>query len=138
MQKEEKVLGSQRRIKLTPQQIKSLNKFYNCNSKPGNKDRIKIAEALGIEIERIKNWFQNRRAKDKKESIESTEHLVLSNTHEKPSFEKTQEPEISQNTDHVLLSINTCEKTTQINTQEKKGMFKIRPNCNDLYTRRDL
>lgn len=138
MQKEEKVLGSQRRIKLTPQQIKSLNKFYNCNSKPGNKDRIKIAEALGIEIERIKNWFQNRRAKDKKESIESTEHLVLSNTHEKPSFEKTQEPEISQNTDHVLMSINTYEKTTQINTQEKKGMFKIRPNCNDLYTRRDL
>ncbi len=74
---EDKPIRNQKRIKLTPQQIKSLNSFYDINPKPGNKDRLKLSQTLGIGIDKIKNWFQNRRAKDKKDLIDASSDLSV-------------------------------------------------------------
>lgn len=43
-----------------------LTEFYNLNSRPGNSERDLLAQKLGIGIDKVKNWFQNRRAKEKK------------------------------------------------------------------------
>lgn len=61
------------RVKLTIHQINVLGEFYSYNPRPGNKDRIFLAQKLGIGLDKVKNWFQNRRAKEKKDILEEAE-----------------------------------------------------------------
>lgn len=64
--------GYQRkRSGLTKQQIEILTSLYTVNKKPTTCQRLQIAESLGVQEDKIKNWFQNRRAKDKKLHRES-------------------------------------------------------------------
>lgn len=59
------------RTKLAQGQTHLLNEFYRLNPRPSNGERIFLAKKLGIRLDKIKNWFQNRRAKEKKEGHES-------------------------------------------------------------------
>ena len=62
------------RVKLSPEQTKILNEYYAFNSRPGNSERQYLSDQLGVNVDKIKNWFQNRRAKDKKDTLE---HRIL-------------------------------------------------------------
>lgn len=55
-----------RKAGLSKQQIEVLASIYMANKKPNAYQRLQIAERLSAEEDKIKNWFQNRRAKDKK------------------------------------------------------------------------
>lgn len=54
------------RVKFRQEQTNFLNNAYNSNSKPSSKERVLIANVVGISEDKIKNWFQNRRAKERK------------------------------------------------------------------------
>lgn len=51
---------------LSKQQIEILLQIYSVNKKPTTMQRIDIAGKLNVSEDKIKNWFQNKRAKDKK------------------------------------------------------------------------
>lgn len=55
-----------KKVGLSKQQIEVLSSIYEVNKKPTAYQRLQIAERLNAEEDKIKNWFQNRRAKDKK------------------------------------------------------------------------
>lgn len=60
-----------RKSGLTKEQIEVLASIYCINKKPTTFERIEMAEKLGVQEYKIKNWFQNRRAKDKKQFKET-------------------------------------------------------------------
>ena len=62
------------RVKLTQEQVRLLNEFYHFNPRPNTSERICLSQKLGIGLDKIKNWFQNRRAKEKKDSHDSLHH----------------------------------------------------------------
>ncbi|KAM0681288.1 hypothetical protein GINT2_000487 [Glugoides intestinalis] len=51
---------------LSKQQIAVLASIYNLNKKPTTFQRYEIAQRLDVCEDKIKNWFQNRRAKERK------------------------------------------------------------------------
>lgn len=51
---------------LNKQQTDILARIYAINPKPTTHQRIEIARNLNVPEDKVKNWFQNRRAKDKK------------------------------------------------------------------------
>lgn len=53
---------------LSKTQVDFLMSIYKVNSKPTTFQRLGIAENLGIPEDKVRNWFQNRRAKDKRAS----------------------------------------------------------------------
>lgn len=61
---------------LTKQQIELLTSIYMVNKKPTTFQRQEIAQRLGVNEDKIKNWFQNRRAKDKKLLREKSSILI--------------------------------------------------------------
>ena len=48
-------------------QIKKLEAFFSENHYPQKEDRARLAKELGLETNKVKVWFQNRRSKWKKE-----------------------------------------------------------------------
>lgn len=64
---------------LNRQQIDVLLRIYAVNTKPSTLQRIEIARNLNVPEDKVKNWFQNKRAKDKKmrcdESFRSYENF---------------------------------------------------------------
>ena len=55
------------RSKLTLKQTGFLNDAYKQCSRPSSRELHYYAHTLGVTPERIKNWFQNRRAKERRE-----------------------------------------------------------------------
>lgn len=51
---------------LSKQQTDILARIYAINTKPSTLQRIEIARNLNVPEDKVKNWFQNKRAKDKK------------------------------------------------------------------------
>lgn len=54
-----------RRTKLTTAQKDFLNLCFEMNQNPNTQERAKIAQQSSISEEKVKNWFQNRRAKER-------------------------------------------------------------------------
>ena len=75
-----RIYGEHGRIKLSMEQIRVLSEFYNHNKRPGNRERVLLAEKLRIGIDKVKNWFQNRRAKDRKDLLEAMQQECLNKT----------------------------------------------------------
>ncbi|KAI5176510.1 hypothetical protein PAEPH01_2324 [Pancytospora epiphaga] len=74
----ERASRSQARVKLTSEQVEILNDFYMTNHRPSYSERHFVALRLGISDEKVKNWFQNRRAKNKKDSnIDYTQEYTI-------------------------------------------------------------
>jgi len=55
------------RVKLTSDQINYLINIYRNTQKPSTEEREALANQLGVPHEKIKNWFQNKRAKERKD-----------------------------------------------------------------------
>lgn len=62
------------RQKLAPEQISLLLEVFKINPKPATEVRNKLATKLEVSSDKIKNWFQNRRAKERKRSVSSPLH----------------------------------------------------------------
>jgi hypothetical protein len=53
-------------------QLKTLENLYASNKRPDYEDKEELATRFGTTVKRIQIWFQNRRAKDKKEPKKQT------------------------------------------------------------------
>lgn len=70
MDEKRKSPGDSSRVKLTPEQVDFLNDAYRINSRPSHSERDLYARRLGIGLDKVKNWFQNKRAKDRKDCMD--------------------------------------------------------------------
>ncbi|KKO75977.1 homeobox protein hd-9 [Vairimorpha ceranae] len=51
--------------KLSLEDKEFLEKYFENNSRPNDKEKNEIAHFLKVSYRKIKNWFQNRRAKER-------------------------------------------------------------------------
>ena len=59
---------SKKKIRLTNNQLYFLKNFYLSNPRPDYEERTILSRELFINEDKIKNWFQNMRAKERKSS----------------------------------------------------------------------
>lgn len=67
------------RTVLTEKQLNLLRACYNANSRPDALVKEQLVELTGLSARVIRVWFQNKRCKDKKKSVE----IKLQMRHEK-------------------------------------------------------
>ncbi len=68
-----------RRRRLSNEETRYLQEAFNQNQRPNSENRAIIANKLGLSNRAIQIWFQNRRAKLKKDSQDTKPGLVFSN-----------------------------------------------------------
>ncbi|KAL2269981.1 hypothetical protein VTJ83DRAFT_2165 [Remersonia thermophila] len=51
--------------RLAKEEVELLEREFAKNQKPSSSTKRELAEQMGVEVPRINNWFQNRRAKEK-------------------------------------------------------------------------
>ena len=71
--------GSRPRAMISDEQVATLKAYYAVNPKPRREDLIKISEEIGHPFKVVKVWFQNTRARDRREAVHSkafTKHLL--------------------------------------------------------------
>ncbi|KAK0618547.1 hypothetical protein B0T17DRAFT_592285 [Bombardia bombarda] len=51
--------------RLAKDEVELLEREFSKNPKPNSSTKRELAEQMGVEVPRINNWFQNRRAKEK-------------------------------------------------------------------------
>ncbi|KAJ3130432.1 hypothetical protein HK100_008034 [Physocladia obscura] len=64
--------GRRKRVHPTREQQALLEQFFDANSKPNSKERAEICLAVNINTKSVQIWFQNRRAKLKKDETNGT------------------------------------------------------------------
>lgn len=64
--------GSRVRSQISDEQVAVLKACYNINSKPRREELQQIADKIGHPFKVIKVWFQNSRARDRREGRQST------------------------------------------------------------------
>lgn len=62
--------------------IDFLTTVYSTNQKPSMRERAQLAKRLGVCVDKVRNWFQNRRARDKR--VFSEYHSSRYNISEEP------------------------------------------------------
>ena len=65
---EAKKAGGRPRAMISDDQVSILKAYYSLNSKPRREDLIKISEEIGHPFKVVKVWFQNTRARDRREN----------------------------------------------------------------------
>ncbi|OZJ04818.1 hypothetical protein BZG36_02333 [Bifiguratus adelaidae] len=60
-----------RRRRLTQEETKTLNSVFEATTKPNSQARKKLAEKLGMTPRAVQIWFQNRRAKQKRDTSDA-------------------------------------------------------------------
>jgi homeobox-leucine zipper protein len=60
------------RFKFSKSEEMHLEKFYEKNPYPNNMERIGISIFINIPVKNIKVWFQNRRARDRRENQDTS------------------------------------------------------------------
>ncbi|KAL3295758.1 homeobox domain-containing protein [Colletotrichum asianum] len=53
--------------RLAKDEVEKLESVFQANNKPNSSMKKQLAEQMGVDVARINNWFQNRRAKAKQE-----------------------------------------------------------------------
>ncbi|KAF9764983.1 Homeobox protein HD-9 [Nosema granulosis] len=71
------------RSKLSQSQKEYLTTYFEMNPRPTTQERAQISIHLGVPESKIKNWFQNRRAKERYASEEANLHNRFQNHEEK-------------------------------------------------------
>ncbi|KAJ0705509.1 putative transcription factor & lipid binding HD-SAD family [Helianthus annuus] len=80
--------SSRQYSRYTQEQIEELEKFFNKNSHPTEKERFEIANKLNITIKKVKFWFQNKRTQLKTQT-ERHEHTILKQENEQLRLENS-------------------------------------------------
>ena len=74
-----KASGGRPRAMISDEQVATLKAYYGVNPKPRREDLINISEEIGHPFKVVKVWFQNTRARDRREAVNSkafTKHLL--------------------------------------------------------------
>ena len=69
--------GNQKRPRttITAKQLEILRTSYNASSKPSRHVREQLAQETGLDMRVVQVWFQNRRAKDKRQKKEDCDTM---------------------------------------------------------------
>ncbi|KAL8841713.1 MAG: hypothetical protein Q9176_003108 [Flavoplaca citrina] len=67
------------RPRLTPEQIAVLEENFKCKPKPGTDFKKHLATRIGLSLQRVNNWYQNRRAKARHQRPQERRFDVLPN-----------------------------------------------------------
>lgn len=59
-------MESHRKHSFKSDRLTILEQIYLENPKPTSEEKTEIAQSLGLDVAKVKNWFQNRRAKERK------------------------------------------------------------------------
>ncbi|KAK3336019.1 hypothetical protein B0T19DRAFT_25885 [Cercophora scortea] len=84
--------------RLAKDEVELLEREFLKNPKPNSSTKRELAEQMGVEVPRINNWFQNRRAKEKQ--MRKTAEFEAQQAKERSSSE-SRSPE---DQDHVVVS----------------------------------
>ncbi|CAL5414973.1 unnamed protein product [Camellia sinensis] len=76
---EESSQSSDRKRRLSLNQVKALEKIFEVDNKVEPEQKVKIAEELGLEPRQVAIWFQNQRARWKTKQLERDYGLLKSN-----------------------------------------------------------
>ncbi|KAK4213923.1 hypothetical protein QBC37DRAFT_422344 [Rhypophila decipiens] len=63
--------------RLSTSEVDRLELLFSINPKPGSRIKSSLAEELRVEVPRINNWFQNRRAKEKQQRKERGYQMTI-------------------------------------------------------------
>ncbi|KAK0729352.1 hypothetical protein B0T21DRAFT_292274 [Apiosordaria backusii] len=74
--------------RLAKDEVELLEREFNKNPKPNSSTKRELAEQMGVEVPRINNWFQNRRAKEKQ--MRKTAEFEAQQAREKEASEATE------------------------------------------------
>ncbi|CCU81893.1 hypothetical protein BGHDH14_bgh05591 [Blumeria hordei DH14] len=70
--------------RLGKDEVATLEREFRRNSKPSTETKIAYATQMKVDLPRINNWFQNRRAKRRQERIEREEKALIDISQQNP------------------------------------------------------
>ncbi|KAK4232262.1 hypothetical protein QBC38DRAFT_91222 [Podospora fimiseda] len=129
--------------RLAKDEVEVLEREFNKNPKPNSNVKRELAERMGVEIPRINNWFQNRRAKEKqmKKTAEfEAQQAMEKATSESKSPEDQEQGAVSEfyglSNQHQPLRLSTAAigetGRTQFENQSPNEPSPTAPVGNDL------
>lgn len=90
-----RAIQKKKRQRTTPEQLGVLEKYFLTDQMPSHQNRIELARKLGMSTRRVQIWFQNKRAKLKRNSSNKDEDIKISDKVEQEEVIKEELP--SQN-----------------------------------------
>lgn len=104
--------GNQKRPRttITAKQLEILRASYNTSSKPSRHVREQLAQETGLDMRVVQVWFQNRRAKDKRQKKEDGD--TMSPTATTPGAESP----------NASLSLDTSQGSYSLDTSTASGV----------------
>jgi len=70
------------------EKVSQLEKYYLSNPKPSTKDKMSISHKIGMDLKKVKNWFQNKNAKERKK-LEQRRNSLSCETYSSDSNDRT-------------------------------------------------
>ena len=104
--------GNQKRPRttITAKQLEILRASYNTSSKPSRHVREQLAQETGLDMRVVQVWFQNRRAKDKRQKKEDGD--TMSPTATTPGGESP----------NASLTLDTSQGSYSLDTSAASGV----------------
>eukprot|EP01115_Flamella_aegyptia_P011602 TRINITY_DN54_c0_g1_i1.p1 TRINITY_DN54_c0_g1~~TRINITY_DN54_c0_g1_i1.p1 ORF type:complete len:142 (+),score=25.57 TRINITY_DN54_c0_g1_i1:64-489(+) len=96
-----------KRTRTTPRQLAVLEAIFEQNTTPNNATRRRLSEELGMNPRRIQIWFQNKRAKLKKNSAKKKLNGGLKNTDDRKIL-----PSVNLTSIEMILAGNSSKQQT--------------------------
>ncbi|GFP90857.1 homeobox-leucine zipper protein athb-16 [Phtheirospermum japonicum] len=113
------LLGSEKKRRLSVDQVKALEKNFEVENKLEPERKVKLAQELGLQPRQVAVWFQNRRARWKTKQLERDYGLLKANYDGlKLNFEKLQH-------DNEALKKEIRELRSKINEAKSKQQLQI-------------
>lgn len=72
--------SSRPRALISDEQVASLKAYYSINPKPRREELLKISEEIGHTFKVVKVWFQNSRARDRREAVVNKPNFMAFNS----------------------------------------------------------
>ncbi|PVU93440.1 hypothetical protein BB561_003271 [Smittium simulii] len=120
--------NARKRYRLTSDQTEKLNEVFEHNSKPDSNTRMELGKKLGMDPRKVQIWFQNRRAKLKRESniTNSSQNYGTASMHKLSGSDKSSLQEA-----YILNEHNAYNKNQNMHDLSEGCTQSI--SCYDLY-----
>ncbi|KAL2132639.1 hypothetical protein VTI74DRAFT_3578 [Chaetomium olivicolor] len=100
--------------RLAKDEVELLEREFAKNPKPSSSTKRELAEQMGVEVPRINNWFQNRRAKEKQ--IKKTAEFEAQQARERAASESKSPNELDQASAKELYGLHDQQQPQGLST----------------------
>ncbi|VBB72680.1 pah3 homeobox protein encoded by the pah3 gene [Podospora comata] len=105
--------------RLAKDEVELLEREFNKNPKPNSSTKRELAEQMGVEVPRINNWFQNRRAKEKQ--MRKTAEFEAQQAREKEASEVKESGDQEQGTVTEFYGLSNQHQPLGLSTAKFGG-----------------